>query len=134
MTPWTVAYQSPLFVGFSRQEYLSGLPFPPPGDPPDLGTEPSFPETPASQAGSLSAEPPGKWARLTQSFLNLWNPMDCRRPGSSVHEILQARIPEWVAISLFRGSSQPRDGTHISCNSCIAGGLFTTEPLWKANI
>ena len=41
-------------------------------------------------------------------------PMDYSRPGSSVHEILQARILEWVAISFFRGSSFPRDGTPIS--------------------
>ena len=41
--------------------------------------------------------------------------MDCRRPGSSVHRISQARILEWVTISLSRGSSQPRDQTHGFC-------------------
>ena len=41
-------------------------------------------------------------------------PMDCSLPGSSVHEILQARILDWVAISSCRGSSQPRDQTRIS--------------------
>ena len=50
----------------------------------------------------------------------LCNPMDCHPPGSSVHGISQARILEWVAISSSRGSSQPRDGTHISCTSCIS--------------
>ena len=40
MTPWTAAHQSPLSMGFSRQEYWSGLPFPSPGDLPDPGTEP----------------------------------------------------------------------------------------------
>ena len=45
--------------------------------------------------------------------------MDCSPPGSSVYGILQARIPEWVAISSSRGSSQLRDQTHISCVSCI---------------
>ena len=44
--------------------------------------------------------------------------------GSSVHGIFQARIPEWVAIPFFRGSSQPRDQSQVSC---IAGGLF---PFW----
>ena len=39
-TPWTVACQAPLSMGFSRQEYWSGLPFPPPGDPLDPGIEP----------------------------------------------------------------------------------------------
>ena len=41
----------------------------------------------------------------------LWNPMDCSLTGSSVHEILQVRILEWVAISFSRGSSRPRDQT-----------------------
>ena len=40
-TPWTVALQAPLFMGFSRQEYWSGLPCPPPGDLPDPGIEPA---------------------------------------------------------------------------------------------
>ena len=40
--------------------------------------------------------------------------MDCRLPGSSIHVIFQARIPKWVAISCFRGSSQPRDQTQVS--------------------
>ena len=42
-TPWTVAYQNLPSMGFSRQEYWSGLPFPSPGDPPDPGIEPGFP-------------------------------------------------------------------------------------------
>jgi len=54
--------------------------------------------------------------------------MDCSSPGSSVHGISQARILEWVAISFSRGSSQPRDQTHISC---IAGEFFTAEPPGK---
>ena len=51
---------------------------------------------------------------------SLCDPVDS--PGSSVHGILQARIPECVAISFFRGSSQPRDQTHVSC---MAGRFFT---------
>ena len=49
-------------------------------------------------------------------------------PGSSVHGISQARILEWVTIAFSRESSQPRDQTHISWISCIAGQFFTTEP------
>ena len=49
-TPWTVAHQAPLSMGFSRQEYWSGLPFPPPGDLPIPGIEPA---SPTSQADSL---------------------------------------------------------------------------------
>ena len=43
-TPWTVAYGAPLSMGFSRQEYWSGFPFPSPGDLPDLGIELRSPE------------------------------------------------------------------------------------------
>ena len=55
--PWTVAYQAPPSMGFSRQEYWSGLPFPSPGDLPDLGIEPG---SPALEADALTSEPPGK--------------------------------------------------------------------------
>ena len=57
VTPWTVARQAPLSMGFSRQEYWSGLPFPSPGDLPNPGIEPG---SPALQAEALSSEPPGK--------------------------------------------------------------------------
>ena len=53
-TPWTVARQASLSVEFSRHEYWSGLPFPPPGDLPDPGIKP---ESPALQADSLLNEP-----------------------------------------------------------------------------
>ena len=56
-TPWTVAYQAPPSVGFSRQEYWSGLPFPSPGDLSNPGSEPG---SPALQADVLPSEPPGK--------------------------------------------------------------------------
>ena len=56
-TLWTVAPQAPLSMGFSRQEYWSGLPFPSPGDLPDPGIEP---RSPALQADALTSEPPGK--------------------------------------------------------------------------
>ena len=59
-----------------------------------------------------------------QSCPTFRNPMDCNPPGSSVHGIFQARILEWVAFSFSRGSSQPKDGTHISCVSYIVGRFF----------
>ena len=55
---------------------------------------------------------------VTQSCLTLCHPMDCSPPDSSVYGIFQARIPEWVAISSPRGSSQHRDQTLISFSSC----------------
>ena len=56
-TPRTVAYQAPLSMGFSRQQYQSGLLFPSPGDLPDPGIEP---RSPSLQTGALPSEPPGK--------------------------------------------------------------------------
>ena len=69
VTPWTVAYQAPLSMGFSR----SGLPFP-------------------STMHESESE-------VAQSYLTPSNTMDCSLPGSSVHGICQARVLEWVAIA-----------------------------------
>ena len=63
--------------------------------------------------------------------LTLFDPMDCSPPGSSVHGISQERIMEWVAMPSSRGSSRPRDRTHISCVSYTVGGFFTTRPPGK---
>ena len=61
VTPWTIACQAPLSVGFSRQEYWSGLPFPSPGDLPDPGIEPRSPKL---QADTLTSEPSAKPMKL----------------------------------------------------------------------
>ena len=73
-TPSTAAQQAPLSLGFSRQEHWSGLPFP----------------------------SPVRESEVAQSYPTLCDPMDCSPSGSSVHESLQARILEWVAISSSR--------------------------------
>jgi len=57
VTPWTVAYQTPLSLGFPRQEYWYGLPFPSPGNHPDPGIEPT---SLALAGGFFTTEPPGK--------------------------------------------------------------------------
>ena len=59
---------------------------------------------------------------VARSCLILGDPVDCSPPGSSVPGSLQARILEWVTMPSSRGSSQPRDGTQVSCT---AGGFFT---------
>ena len=64
---------------------------------------------------------------LRQSCLTLYDPMDCNLPGSSVHEILLARILESIAISSSKGSSPPRDQTRVSQVSCIGSGFLTTS-------
>ena len=65
---------------------------------------------------------------VAKSCPSFCDPMDYSPPGSSLHGISQARILEWVAISFCRGSSRPRDQTHVSC---ISRWIFTTEPSGK---
>ena len=65
---------------------------------------------------------------VTQSCPTLCDPMDCSPPGSSVHEVLQARILEWVAISFFRGSSQPRERTR---SPALQADALSSEPPGK---
>jgi len=88
-TPWTIAYQAPPSMGFSRQECWSGLPFYSPGDLPDPGIEP---RSPALRADALPSEPPGKLENVVQFssvqfsrsvvFYSLW-----------LHESQHARPP-----------------------------------------
>ena len=68
---------------------------------------------------------------VAQLCLTFRDPMDCSPPGS-VNEISQARILEWVAISCSRGSSQPRDQTHISCIFCIGRQISFHCTNWEA--
>ena len=115
--PWTVAYQAPPSMEFSRQKYWSGLPFPSPGDLPDPGIEPRFPTL---QADGLLSEPPGKplytcttsnlsifcwWTFrfFQESCLTLCNPMDSNMPGFPVlhynPELVQSLV-YWVSDSI----------------------------------
>ena len=76
-TPWTVAYQVPPSMGFSRQECWSGLPFPSPGDLPDPGIKPG---SPALQADALPSEPPWKPKRSKKHFVNY----QCKMQGTII--------------------------------------------------
>ena len=60
VTSWTVAHQVPLSMGFPRQEYWGGLPFPSPGERPDPGVQPTPPAPPALADRFFTTEPPGK--------------------------------------------------------------------------
>ena len=82
-TPWTLARQAPLSIGFSRKEYLNGLPCSPPGDLPNPGIEPRFPALPAN---SLPPEPPGKLFQMPVADSNHWDWIQCPQgfPGGSV--------------------------------------------------
>ena len=70
--PWTVANQAPLSMGFSRQKYWSGLPFPSPGELPNPGIEPG---SPVLQANFLPSEPLGKpkKSRDNQNNKQVWS-------------------------------------------------------------
>ena len=66
-------------------------------------------------------------AQLLQSWLTLWDSIDCSLPGSPVHGISQARILEWVAISFSRGSSRPM----FPVSPALKADSFTSESLGK---
>ena len=67
-----------------------------------------------------------------QSWPIFRDPMDYSLSGSSVHGILKARILEWVAISSSRGSSWPRDGTHVFCTCCTGRWILYHCTTWEA--
>ena len=71
VTPWTVAPQTPLWDGFSREEYWSGFPCPPPGDLPDPGIERASTESPALAGRFFTTEPPGKTSLTTSLCAHL---------------------------------------------------------------
>ena len=81
--------------------------------------------SPLCNLGNLTFQcfSPWKWKFPESSVMSasLW-PMDCSLPDSSIHEILQARIPVWVAIRFSKGSARPRDWTQFSW---IVGRFFT---------
>ena len=97
-TPWTVVYQAPPSMEFSRQEYWSGLPFLLQGIDPgiDPGIEPGSLALQADMLYCLYA------AKSLQSCPTLCDPIDGSPPGSPIPGILQARTLEWVAISFSK--------------------------------
>ena len=143
--PWTVACQTPLSMGFSRQEYWSGLPFPSPEDLSDPGIKP---RSPALQADSLSTE---LWGKSTQMSLSkLWEivkdreawravvhgveteqqQQNCGTPGSSVHGTLQA-ISEVGYHCLLQGIFPTERSNPMS--PALAARFFTPEPPGKSS-
>ena len=121
-TPWTAAHQAPPSMGSSRQEYWSGVPLPSPNEQEvplkekacGIRRELACIAIPTSSHEGLHVS-----AKSLQKCPTLYNSMDCSLPDSSDHGIPQARILEWVAMSSSRGSSQPRDQTHVSYISGI---------------
>ena len=113
-TIWTAVRQAPLSVGFSRQEYWSGLACSPPENLPDPGIKPRSPASPALAAGFFitsttwealihiqfnSVQSLAAAAKSLQSCPTLCDSIDSSPPGSPIPGILQARTLEWVAVS-----------------------------------
>ena len=151
--PRTIACQAHLSMGFSKQEYWSGLPCPPPefllhskvnqlfvciyplsfGFPFHLGHHRALGRIPSAIQQVLASYLfyMCMCAKLLQSCLTLCDPMDCSPPGPNVHGVFQARILKWVAMPFSRGSSWSRDRTQISCTG---GRFFTTSATWEAHL
>ena len=72
-------------------------------------------------------------AESPQSSLNLYNPMDCRLPGSSVHGILQARILEWGIMPFSRDLPDSGIEPTSLTSPALTGGIFITNNTWKAH-
>ena len=72
-------------------------------------------------------------AKSLQSCLTLCNPMDCNPPGPSVHGILQARIPEWVAMPSSGDLPDPGIDRTSLLSPALAGRFFTTSATWEAH-
>ena len=93
-TPWIIAHQAPLSLGFPRQEYWSGLPFPLPGDLPDTGIESA---SPTLTGRFFTTEPPGKpiishsvqFSSVAQSCPILCDPEGCSMPGFPVGSVVK---------------------------------------------
>ena len=119
--PWTLAYQAPPTMGFFRQEYWSGLPFPYPGDLPNPGIQPDFLHCrqilyrlchqgrPLCHIISLHI----CCRSLTQSCLTLCSPMDCSTPGLPVHH----QLPELAQTHVHRVSDASQSSHPLSSPS-----------------
>ena len=103
VTPWTVAHQAPLSMGFSRQEYWSGLPFPSPGDLPNPGIKSG---SPALQADSLPSEPPWKPLFLVRIMFMAMRRREGQKLGSwgilAGPSLWVAVIGGWKCLELLR--------------------------------
>ena len=128
VTLWTVAHQALLSIGFSRQEYWSGLPCTPPGDLPDPVIKPESLTFPALADRFFTTSATWEAHSFIIQLQNIWL-KNWRSESHSVtfdslytvHGILQALV-KWVVFPFSRGSSQPKDQTQVSS---IADWFFT---------
>ena len=112
-TPWTVAHQAPLSMGFSKQRYWSGLPFPSPGNLPNPRNEPGSPALPVD---SLLSEPPGKpnWYRCFQNV-------------SHLNHVVFDLKGESLSLSVDLSLSFSQTHLHHTCISSFSLKIFKTQ-------
>ena len=131
-TPWTVACQVTPSMGFSRQEYWSGLSFPSPGDLPGPGVEPM---SPALQVDSLPLSHHGicltyssiQFSSVAQSCLTLCDPMNHSTPGLPVHH----QLPEFTQIHVHRVGDAIQPSHPLSSPSPPAPNLSQHQSLFQ---
>ena len=123
-TPWTVAYQAPPSMGFSRQECWSGLPFPSPGDLLDQGIEPA---SPTLRADALTSAPPGKVKSLSRVrlFATPWTVAYQAPPSMGF-----SRQEFWSGLPFPSPGYLPNPGIEPGSPSLQADAL-PSEPPWK---
>ena len=146
MTLWTVAHQAPLFMGFSRQEYWSGLPFPSPGDLPDPGIEPG---SPALEADALTSEPPGKPMALIPGLGRspgrgndnpfqwdyLENPMNRGAWQATVHRVMKSQTRlKWLGMHTHKVTLSTGNWLSLSKFSEHTGSNQVSEMVQGPNI
>ena len=116
-TPWTVVHQAPPSIGFSRQEYWSGLPFPSPGDLPYPGIEP---RSPALQADALTSEPLGK------------PPYSLIKRKTSIIWMVSPRLSQDVDPIQVPPKIQLPPQIFWFCWTCVHVGMCALKQCWKA--
>ena len=107
-TPWTVAHQTPLSIGFSRQVYWSGLPFPPTGDLPDQGLEPVSLMSPALTGGFFTTN-------------TTWEAPVSKTPRRKFQEEGVDRLCPWEATLLAQVVQNPPRETPDNCGGKESG-------------
>ena len=141
VTPWTITHQASLSMGFSRQEFWSGLPFPSPADLPDPRFEPESPAAPPLAGGFLTTKPSGK----LHTYLNGLVKLSCRSscsPNSSDHffriklrwNLMKAIPPHKDYDVLLGGGYQVRPSLHGSANFNHLTKIRTVRPPYFKNI
>ena len=124
-TPWTIAHQGPLSMGFSRQEYWSGLPFPPPGNLPDLGIKLAFLTSPALAGGFFTTSV--QFSSVAQLCLILCDPVNRSTPGLPIHH----QLPESTQTHVHRVDDAIQPSHPVSSPSPPALNLSQHQGLFQ---